>query len=598
LAVHAPTRPLVALALALCLAAWPLAGCQKGAKEAPAPAPKAGADAGKPVTGDWLVEHLLSDPEQLNPLTSNDATASSLLAYMVESLLDRDPDTLALRPLLAASLPEISDDHLTYTFHLRPDAKFSDGKPITGEDVLFSIKAIKCAKVNAPFLRVYYASITGAELVDPLTIRFTAAEPYFLNESVLGGIPVLPKHYYDPDGDLDGVTFAQVVGEDPAAADPVDAFAQKFNRDFARSPLGSGPYTFGEWKTGERVVLVRNPDYWGYGHEGVETPYIDRLVFKIVNNTDAALVTLKAGDLDVMGLDPLQHLRQTGSAKFKENFSKITYYSPSYTYLGWNNDSPIFRDRDVRRAMTMLIDREAMVKTILFDLGQVINSSIYRFRPEYDESLVPPPYDPAAAEKLLTERGWTDSDGDGIRDKVIDGKKVPFSFEIKINSGNDVRKSVALTVQDELRKHGIEVKIREIDWTIFLDDVQGRRFDAVVLGWAMSVNPPDAYQVWHSSQIANGGSNFIGYRDDRVDEILTEYRRTFDEKKRIALYKEFQQILNRDQPYTFLFMRKSVLAYQRRFQNVKALPIGGVVVSRWWVPKALQKYGTAQAPTP
>lgn len=596
--MHAAIRHFSALALALCLAAAPVAGCKRGGEQAPAPAPKAGADLGAPVTGDWLVEHLLSDPEQLNPLTSNDATASSLLGYMVESLLDRDPDTLALRPLLAASLPEVSDDHLTYTFHLRPDAKFSDGTPVTGEDVLFSIKAIKSPKVNAPFLRVYYASIVGAELIDPLTIRFTAAEPYFLNESVLGGISVLPKHYYDPEGELDGVTFAQVAQDDPATADPVAGFAQKFNRDFARKPLGSGPYTFGEWKTGERVILVRNPDYWGYGHEGIETPYIDRLVFKIVNNTDAALVTLKAGDLDAMGLDPLQHLRQTESPKFNESFSKVTYYSPSYTYLGWNNDSPIFRDPAVRRAMTMLIDREAMVKTILFDLGQVINGPVYRFRPEYDESITPPPHDPAAADKLLDAQGWRDSDGDGIRDKGIDGGKVPFSFEIKINSGNEVRKSVALTVQDALRKHGIEVKIREIDWTIFLDDVQGRRFDAVVLGWAMSVNPPDAYQVWHSSQIANGGSNFIGYRDDRVDEILTEYRRTFDEGRRIALYKEFQQILNRDQPYTFLFMRKSVLAYQRRFQNVKALPIGGVVVSRWWVPKNLQKYGTVQAPTP
>jgi peptide/nickel transport system substrate-binding protein len=596
LAVHAATRPLFIAILVLCLATVPLAGCKRGGEKAAAPAPKA--DMGPPVTGDWLVEHLLSDPEQLNPLTSNDATASALLGYMMESLLDRDPDTLALRPLLAASLPEISDDHLTYTFHLRPDATFSDGKPITGEDVLFSIKAIKSPKVNAPFLRVYYASIVGAELVDPLTIRFTAAEPYFLNESVLGGISVLPKHHYDPEGALDGVTFAQVVADDPATASQVDAFAQKFNRDFARKPLGSGPYTFGEWKTGERVVLVRNPDYWGYGHEGIETPYIDRLVFKIVNNTDAALVTLKAGDLDAMGLDPLQHLRQTDTAKFKERFAKVTYYSPSYTYVGWNNDSPIFNDPVVRRAMTMLIDREAMVKTILFDLGQVINGPIYRFRPEYDESITPPPYDPAAADALLDEQGWTDSDGDGIRDKMIDGKKTPFSFEIKINSGNEVRKSVALTVQDTLRKHGIEVKIREIDWTIFLDDVQGRRFDAVVLGWAMSVNPPDAYQVWHSSQIENGGSNFIGFRDQRVDEILTEYRGTFDEGRRVDLYHEFQQILNRDQPYTFLFMRKSVLAYQRRFQDVKALPIGGVVISRWWVPKDLQKYGTAPAPTP
>jgi peptide/nickel transport system substrate-binding protein len=250
----------------------------------------------------------------------------------------------------------------------------------------------------------------------------------------------------------------------------------------------------------------------------------------------------------------------------------------------------------VRRAMTMLTDRQAMVKTILFDLGTIVDSPIYRFRPEYDDTLKPPPYDPEAAERLLDEAGWTDSDGDGVRDREIDGRRVPFEFELKINSGNPTRKSVALTLQDSLKKHGITVKIREIDWTIFLDDVRTRRFDAVVLGWAMSVNPPDAYQVWHSSQIENGGSNYIGYRNDRVDAILAEYRREFDPDRRIALYKEFQQILNRDQPYTFLFMGKSVLAYHRRFQAVEALPIGGVDTNRWWVPKALQKYGAAPAP--
>jgi peptide/nickel transport system substrate-binding protein len=297
-----------------------------------------------------------------------------------------------------------------------------------------------------------------------------------------------------------------------------------------------------------------------------------------------------------MGLDPLQHLRQTSGAKFTDRFAKLTYYSPSYTYVGWNNASPIFRDPQVRRAMTMLTDRQALVKTILFDLGTVIDSPIYRFRPEYDEDLNAPPYDPAGADRLLDAAGWVDTDGDGIRDKEIDGRRVPFSFEIKINSGNEVRKSVALTLQDSLKSHGIDARIREIDWTIFLDDVQNRRFDAVVLGWAMSVNEPDAYQVWHSSQIANGGSNFIGYRNARVDAILTAYRREFDLEKRKALYKEFQEILNRDQPYTFLFMRKEVLACERRFQNVEALPIGGVDTNRWWVPKALQKYGAA-APT-
>ena len=166
-----------------------------------------------PVTGDWLINHILSDPEQLNPLTSNDAGASSLLGYIFESLLQRDPRTLELRPHLAIARPEISEDKLEYTFKIRQDAHFQDGRPLTGEDVLFTIKAIKCPLVNAPFQRVYFESIVNAELLDPSTIRFTAREPYFLNENVLGGIDVLPRHYYDPEDLLKEVTVTELAGD-------------------------------------------------------------------------------------------------------------------------------------------------------------------------------------------------------------------------------------------------------------------------------------------------------------------------------------------------------------------------------------------------
>jgi len=549
------------------------------------------------VTGDWLVSHLTSDPEQLNPLTSNDATAASVLGHIFESLLNRDPQTLTLRPLLAAGLPKISDDHLSYTFTLRDDARFSDGQPVTAEDVLFSIKAIKCETVNAPFTRVYYASITDAQLVGPNTIRFTASEPYFKNQEVLGGISILPKHYYDPDGNLDGVTVPQLDSSDPAVATKSKAFGDHFNRAYARNPMGSGPYLFTEWSTGERVVLDRNPNYWGNEHADIERPHIDRLMMKIINNTASALVSLKGGELDTMSLDPLQTLRETDSKRFKEGYKKLSFYSPGYTYIGWNHDHPIFSDRKVRRAMTMLADRQGMVDTILFGLGTVVDSPIYRFRPEYDESLVPPKFDPKGALKLLDEAGWSDHDGDGILDKQIDGKLVPFSFELKINSGNEPRKSVALTMQDELKRHGIRVKIRELDWTIFLDAIRKHNFDAMILGWAMSVNPPDGFQIWHSSQIENRGSNHISFRNDRVDQILEDYRREFDAGKRSAMYQEFQQILNDEQPYTFLFMRKSTVAYQRRFQNVEALPIGGPVSDRWWVPADMQRYGSGAKPS-
>src|SRR5918912_1167681 len=219
-----------------------------------------------PVTGDWLVSHILSDPEQLNPLTSNDAGAARILGAIFESLLDRHPQTLELRPQLALARPQISDDKLTYTFTVRRDAHFQDGKPLTGRDLLFSLKVIKNPWVNAPFLRVYYQSLVQAELVDDYTLRLVTKEPYFRNESELGGFSVLPQHYYDPEGLLDSLSVAELAemrpGDPALEASPqasrIRQFAERFNTDFARNPMGSGPYKFHSWKTGQEVVLQRD----------------------------------------------------------------------------------------------------------------------------------------------------------------------------------------------------------------------------------------------------------------------------------------------------------------------------------------------------
>ena len=545
-----------------------------------------------PVTGDWLLVHMLSDPEQLNPLTSNDAGASSILGYIFQGLLTRDPRTLELKPLLAESRPVISKDKLTYTFKIRRDATFQDGHPLTGEDVLFSIKALKCPLVNAPFIRVYYASVVDAQLVDDYTIRFITKEPYFLNEDVLGGIDVLPRHFYDPENLLKDVTVRELSRGDSRLPDNVRRFANNFNKNYNRNPMGSGPYKFQSWKTGQEVILVRDQTYWGKGKPGIDQPYLDVYRYRVINNLDAALVRLKSGGLDTMNLQPLQHLRQTKSKRFRKNYQKLLYFSPGFTYIGWNNAHPIFRDKRVRKAMTYLTNRKQLVKTILFGFGQVIDSPIYRFRPEYDETLASYPYDPEKALGLLREAGWKDTDGDGVLDKVIDGKSTPFRFEIKFNSGNTIRKSVVLTLQDELKRHGISVTVRQLDWTIFLDDVRNHKFDAMVLGWAMSVRDPDSFQVWHSSQAENKGSNMISYKNARVDKILEEYRREFDPKKRIELYREFQRILHDEQPYTFLFMGKSISAVHRRLRGVEVLPIGGLRPLEWWVPRSSQKYSS------
>jgi peptide/nickel transport system substrate-binding protein len=288
-------------------------------------------------------------------------------------------------------------------------------------------------------------------------------------------------------------------------------------------------------------------------------------------------------------LQPVQVVRGTNSARFQSEFKKYEYFAPTFSYIGWNNDHPIFRDKRVRQAMTYMTDRKQIVKSILFGLGEVVDSPIYLFRPEYDKDLKSYPFDPQKGLALLHEAGWRDSDGDGILDKVIDGKKTPLRFEIKVNSGNAVRESVALVLMDELRKHGIAANVRQLDWTIFLNDVTNHQFDAVVLGWAMSTTEPDGYQIWHSSQAANKGSNAISYKNHRVDQILEAYRREFDEPKRIQLYKEFQEILHEEQPYTFLYVSKRVSVVQRRFEGVEVFPDGLRPID-WWVPLARQKY--------
>jgi len=534
--------------------------------------------------------HSLSDPEQLNPLTSNDSASSEIIELIFEGLLSRDPRTLAFKPVIAEARPEVSPDHLSYTFKIRKDARFQDGRPLTGEDILFSVKAIKCPFVNAPFLRVYFNSLIDAELIDPYTIRFRTKEPYFLNESVLGAISALPRHYYDPENLLARVSVKH-LDQDPQKLPPqVKQFGEQFNKNYSRNPMGSGPFKFGSWKTGREVELIRDDKYWGRGKADIDQVYIDRLKFRIINNPDAALIRLKSGSLDyIEALQPVQYVRGTGSQRFKQEFQTYEYYAPTYTYIGWNNDHVIFRDKRVRQAMTYLTDRRQIVKSVLFGLGEVVDSHIYLFRPEYDKTLVSYSFDPRKAIELLNQAGWRDSDGDGILDKEIDGKRIALRFEIKVNSGNAVRKSVALVLLDELKKHGIAASVRELDWTIFLNDVKNHNFDSVVLGWAMSVTEPDAYQVWHSSQAENKGSNAISYKNSRVDAILESYRREFDPQKRIEMYKEFQQILNDEQPYTFLYIGKRVSVVQRRFAGVQVYP-AGLRPTEWWVPTGRQKY--------
>lgn len=517
---------------------------------------------GDPVEGDWIMIHLNAETASLNPLLDiADAYTQRIVdgygGNIFETLLTTNRETQEEEPWIAERW-EISEDKLTYTFYLRQDATFSDGAPVTAKDVLFTYEAIQNPAHLTAMRRSYLSDFESATLLDDYTIQFKAKRPYFLHLGVLGGMEILPAHIYG-EGDFN---------DHPAS----------------RAPVGSGPYRFERWDTGQQVVLTKRDDYWG-----PKKPWVNQLHYKFVTDDNAAFQLLRRGELDQMRLSSEQWVRHATQPVITDQYQKYTLYSPvdgyasTFSWTGWNAKRPYFSDKRVRRAMTMLLDRETIGKTIYHGLVRVVTGHAFPDSPSYDKTIEPWPFDPAAAKALLDEAGWVDSDNDGIRDK--DG--TPFKFEWIYPSGSPEYDQLATVYKEELTKAGIDVTLRPLEWATFTESVDKRSFDACSMAWASPVES-DPYQIWHSSQ-QEQGSNYVGFANAEADQIIEAARLEFDDEKRNAMYRRFHAILHEEQPYTFLFNAQRKVAISNRFQGVTPYALG-FDMRDWWVPVAQQRY--------
>ncbi len=503
-----------------------------------------------PKDPETLVWHLGAEPDTLNPITATDAYASRIDGFLYDSLIERDNATLEWKPKMADRWT-ISEDRRQFAFHLRPGIRWHDGKPLRVDDVVYSFQRIMDPSVDAPHLRVYYQDIEKVEKVDEATVRFTYRRPYFMALEFCGTIPILPKHLFDN-------------GED------FNSHGQN------RAPVGNGPYRFVTWDTSKKIVLERNEDYWGRSIG--KMPDIRRIVFEIVSEDTVALQLLKKGELDFAGLRPIQWVRQTGSEKFSEHFQKYQFYTPGYSFIGWNMRRPYFSDSRVRRAMTMLVNREAILKKLNFGLGKVVTGPFYEMSKSYNREVSVLSYDPEGARRLLAEAGWADHDGDG----VLDREGIPFHFDFLIASGRRFAERLATILKEDLRGIGIEMEIRQLEWALFIKNLDDRKFDAVTLGWVFGIEQ-DPYQVWHSSQ-AEKGSNFVGFQNAEADRLIEEGRLEFDGEKRAGLNQRLHALIDEAQPYTFLYSSPYLGALHRRFENVVVYP-GGMDPIEWKVDR-------------
>lgn len=491
---------------------------------------------------------LKSEPSTLNPLTGRDLYSSIIEGFYNDTLIKRDLDTLEFKPMLAEKW-EVGTDGLSYTFYLRKDVLWHDGKPFTADDVVYSFERILDPEVDAPHVRGYFldAGIAKIEKVDDYTVKFIATKPYFLGLGVCGGLSLVPKHVFN-----NGTPF----NYHPAN----------------RSPVGVGPYRFKEWKTGRKIVLERFDKYWG------EKPDIKTLEFRLVSDDTIVLHALKKNELDVADLEAVQWMKQLGDES-SSTFNRYKTVGSGYRYIGWNPKVSLFSDKKVRQALTYLINRNKILEKVEFGLANVVIGPFYTESSQYNKNIKPYPYDPVKGRKLLAEAGWKDSDGDGILDK--DGKKFEFTFLYAAESTQTER--MAPIIKEDLKNAGILMKIERMEWGAFVARVQKKDFEATSLGWSSGFET-DPYQIWHSSQSKiEGGSNFISFENAEADKLIEQARVTLDEKKRNELYWKFQEILHEEQPYTFLFSSFNLDAVSKRVTNV-IVHKAGFDIREWKIP--------------
>ncbi len=503
------------------------------------------------------MESSIGDASYLNPILAQDSASSDINGFVFNGLIKYDRNLEHFVGDLAEAWKVKEGPEPEITFFLRKGVLWHDGKGFTAEDVKFTYDKIMDEKTNT-VRRSDYELVKKAEIVDPYTFRVTYSQPFSPGLSTWG-MGILPKHLLEN----------QDINTTP----------------FNRKPVGTGPFRFREWVTDEKIVVEANQKYF----QG--RPHLDRIIYRIIPDPSLTEMELLTRGIDYYGVYPFEFRRM------KEVPFLNVYSQPSlgYTYIGYNLKNPLFQDKRVRQAFTYAINRAEIVQYVLYGLGAVANGP---FPPQFwysNPHVKPFPYDPAKARQLLAEAGWKDTNGDGILEK--DGK--PLSFKLITNSGNETRRDVGVLVQRALKEIGIDVKFEFYEWSVFLKNfINVKAFDACILGWSLSPDP-DAYQIWHSSQIEKG-FNFVSYRNPEVDRLWEEGRREYDVEKRKQVYWRINELMAEDQPYTFLYVPLGIAALQKKFVLVEKDASGKEVfhpikmekagltydLTQWYVPGA------------
>ena len=480
-----------------------------------------------------LRRRLDGEPKTLNPILATTDAEQVVLALLERNLLDYD-EKLNLVPGLAEDVSD-SPDHLTTTIRLRKDARWEDGTPVTSQDVVFTMTTLLDPKTPALSRRALFDGFVKAEAVDAETARVVFKTASSGRRDAFN-LPLLS---------------AAAFAGGAVATHPRN-----------RNPLANGPYRLGSWEAGRTLTLVRNTQYFG------EKAGPEQVIFRVVPETAPSFAALGTGDIDEMRLTAAQKKDLDAKAGTAGAPRVVTFDELSYAYIGWNNRLPLFSDRRVRRALTMLVDRESINRNLYGGLAKLANGPLPPAHWAWDASLAPWPYDPKAAEALLDEAGFRMAP-DGTRRKG----NARLAFTLSLGMGSDVQRQIVELAQQSFRKAGIDMGIQPLEWAAFAAKMDAGELDA----WAAALNldpNPDLAVSWHSAQVPPAGLNSAFYKNSEVDALLDRLKTTFSRDETRALLGRAQALIHEDEPVSFLNIPLTKWGVSPRLANVRTSPIG------------------------
>lgn len=503
------------------------------APAAVSPAPEAAsasepaAASGEPRVGGELVIGSIQEPDSLNPWLTGLTVGLEVEAMIYDSLTRVDPAGIHL-PALAAEVPSlenggISADLLTYTYKLRDDVTWHDGAPFTADDVVFTYEAIANPEVNARS-RTGFELIEAVEAVDAHTVRFTLNQPSAVFLETWGYRGILPKHIFENE----------------------DLNTSEYNR---APTVGTGPYKFVEWASGDRIVVERNENYYRDGG------YIDRIVYRIIPSSDTLLTLLETGEIDLRFSINAEQVPLVRDLDAYEVFA-----TPAHAYFHFtiNNADPILGDKRVRQALTHGLNKQVIADTVLQGLVQPHGSPVAQPSWVYVDHNDRFPFDQAAAAALLEEAGWVLGD-DGIRTK--DGQRL--TLDLLNIAGDSERLQIVQLAQAMWKEIGVEVNISQVDAPTFVAAMTEQNYQFAYGFWGFSVDPSGYNERWLSSS----AGHWLNYDNPEVDQLLLDALQIVDREERKAKYVEFQDIVVEDATNIWVYNRVFFDAVKPRLQG-------------------------------